>query len=343
DEHLAAIRQGWVTPPFCRARLTPPTTWMVRRWSIVLLAQSRFMFSERDDAGGRSLVLGEIVALANLLETSRRESEIRISAAMRCNLAQEIARAIGETPACTHIPPMDGLLATGADLAASPSSLLAGAILDERSEFDRIFVRDGDWLDVSEASALYLDPYFARSRVWNLISPIYYSRDEANAALDTLVSRLNRCETAAQIREEFSRQPDDLRAAAPLMCRTSGYHYYQADLVQTLESAYLGRAANEAAACLIALHNYRADFGEYPVDLKTLVPDFLARPPIDFAVRRPLRYERRGEGFVLYSIGADGVDNHGRTADEREFSESPWGPDGVDVVFSNIVREPVLE
>ena len=89
----------------------------------------------------------------------------------------------------------------------------------------------------------------------------------------------------------------------------------------------LGRAidARDAIDCdlagtiiMLALEQYRAQTGQYPDSLEELTPAILEEIPSDpFSadgfVYRKLADEPLGKGYVLYSIGADGVDNNGAT------------------------------
>jgi hypothetical protein len=78
----------------------------------------------------------------------------------------------------------------------------------------------------------------------------------------------------------------------------------------------------------LALAAYRADHGEYPEKIELLVPKYLAavlddpHDPEGFK----LQYRREGEAYVLWSVGRDGVDDNGRTADDH--------PAGDDVVLN---------
>ena len=89
----------------------------------------------------------------------------------------------------------------------------------------------------------------------------------------------------------------------------------------------LGRAidARDAIDCdlagtiiMLALEQYRAQTGQYPDSLEKLTPAILDDIPsdpfsVDGFVYRKLADEPLGKGYVLYSIGADGVDNNGAT------------------------------
>jgi hypothetical protein len=60
-----------------------------------------------------------------------------------------------------------------------------------------------------------------------------------------------------------------------------------------------------------------------PEKLDELVPQFLAQIPTDPFDGKPIRYARQKTGYVVYSIGRDGIDNHGRINPKRQRSEEP--------------------
>ncbi len=62
----------------------------------------------------------------------------------------------------------------------------------------------------------------------------------------------------------------------------------------------------------LALAAYRARHGNYPEKLDALVPELLPKLPADlFAPGKTLIYRREGDGYVLYSVYKDGVDDGG--------------------------------
>jgi hypothetical protein len=73
-----------------------------------------------------------------------------------------------------------------------------------------------------------------------------------------------------------------------------------------------------------ALVAYRADAGTYPASLGELAPRYIARVPADPFTEQPLHYQRQKDGFLLYSAGANGKDDHGAT-----FDSDPRGDDIV--------------
>ena len=72
-------------------------------------------------------------------------------------------------------------------------------------------------------------------------------------------------------------------------------------------------AVMRAALTACAVERYRLkNSSNFPEQLDQLVPEFLPAVPSDPFDGRPLRYEVRGEGYVIYSVGADLADDHGR-------------------------------
>lgn len=71
-----------------------------------------------------------------------------------------------------------------------------------------------------------------------------------------------------------------------------------------------------------ALGIYEREEGRYPMKLDALTPKYLDKLPDDLYTGQPLVYRPEGKGYVLYSIGANGVDDQG-----RYFNDDPPGDD----------------
>jgi hypothetical protein len=78
-----------------------------------------------------------------------------------------------------------------------------------------------------------------------------------------------------------------------------------------------------------ALAAYHADQGRYPETLAELAPKYLNAIPDDIFSGRPLIYKPEANGYLLYSVGVNGIDDGGRS-----FGDDPPGDDLV-------VRMPV--
>jgi hypothetical protein len=74
------------------------------------------------------------------------------------------------------------------------------------------------------------------------------------------------------------------------------------------------------AKIAVALERYRfAHQNRYPDSLNALVPEYLPAVPEDIFADAPPQYHRRGEGYVLYSIGSDRKDDGGSKKEDEVF------------------------
>jgi hypothetical protein len=77
-----------------------------------------------------------------------------------------------------------------------------------------------------------------------------------------------------------------------------------------------------------ALERYRLKNGRFPSSLSDLVPAFLQSVPHDVIDGKPLRYAcPDGLHFKLYSVGLNGIDDHGAlpgAPEDPKVSSSPW-------------------
>jgi hypothetical protein len=75
----------------------------------------------------------------------------------------------------------------------------------------------------------------------------------------------------------------------------------------------LGRAeARDQCACVaVAMTRFRLDHGTLPGKLDELVPKYLEAIPIDPFDGKGLRMAVKGDRWIIYSVGPDGVDDGG--------------------------------
>jgi hypothetical protein len=65
-----------------------------------------------------------------------------------------------------------------------------------------------------------------------------------------------------------------------------------------------------------SLAAYQRDKGEYPAKLDTLAPAYLAKIPSDIFSGKALIYRPDKKGYLLYSVGMNGLDDGGRSYDD---------------------------
>ncbi len=166
-----------------------------------------------------------------------------------------------------------------------------------------------------------------------LLGTYRQNRDAITARFDEAILR-----AAA---EPFQRPPaSGLQSSNLLLVNT-----FWATVWMMPESADREMLLERSLVLLVALEKHRCENGEYPERLLSLVP-----PLSPLALRDPwsgseFRYRRvpaRGGAaptFLLYSIGADGVDNGGTPA-ANDYSALWSGAAGVDYVISPITPSP---
>ena len=83
----------------------------------------------------------------------------------------------------------------------------------------------------------------------------------------------------------------------------------------------------------LAVERFRLKYGQRPADTAALVPEFLPEVPQDPIDEKPLRYRREANGYVVYSIGANGRDDGGRLgpAEDENSSATAAGNQGIRV------------
>jgi hypothetical protein len=81
-----------------------------------------------------------------------------------------------------------------------------------------------------------------------------------------------------------------------------------------------------------ALAAYQRDHGRYPAELDELAPKYLEKVPDDLFSGGPLIYRLEDKGYLLYSVGPNGMDDGGRWYDD-------W-PSGDDLSVRMPVSEP---
>jgi len=93
-----------------------------------------------------------------------------------------------------------------------------------------------------------------------------------------------------------------------------------------------GMARMQVARTAVAVERYRVATGQLPQDIADLVPTYIETAPLDPFDGRPLRYEKRDGGYVVYSIGPDGTDDGGIERQPKPRGQSEELP--YDVTFT---------
>ncbi|MCC7475565.1 MAG: hypothetical protein IT425_09230 [Pirellulales bacterium] len=108
-----------------------------------------------------------------------------------------------------------------------------------------------------------------------------------------------------------------------------------------------------------ALAVYRAEQGDYPQKLDELVPGVVEKLPVDLYHAKPFVYTKTKDGYLLYTLGENGIDEggshekdnvlEGHTADEMEGTAAeaakqkiPAGADDLSIRVPRLVAKPIV-
>ena len=157
--------------------------------------------------------------------------------------------------------------------------------------------------------------------------------------IETALNKPTRIERLA-ISKALDADLDKLRAKAknpkidpndpPAKIRTEVTEILAAMYLGLLMPAYgkIGGAVDRAeqinrnGIVVAGLAAHFADRKKYPETLADLVPKYLARVPVDVFGDQPVIYKKTDTGYLLYSVGANGVDDGGQL-----LSDEPRGDD----------------
>jgi hypothetical protein len=84
------------------------------------------------------------------------------------------------------------------------------------------------------------------------------------------------------------------------------------------DSAHIAEMRFELTKLSFSLAAYRADHGSFPTRLNELVPKYADKIPEDAFSGGDLHYKPGGDGYELYSVGRNGIDDGGRDTVDKD-------------------------
>ena len=109
------------------------------------------------------------------------------------------------------------------------------------------------------------------------------------------------------------------------------------DRILTL--SHQNKADVQATLTIIATIYFKQVEGKYPDNLELLIEKgYLKELPIDPYSDKPLIYKKTEDGFILYSISEDFIDNGGKHKYSELNKPIPWPQDDGDAVFWPVER-----
>jgi hypothetical protein len=318
-----AVRAGWEEPVNLKTAAYGQNLGnSYDAWATWLLAHSRWALMEPDYATAMEDWMTGL-RLSRQSERQRTGPGIATTAVLRHGIGWQMTCAANEE---TLFPDTFALMQQMDEVlgpAPRASDIVAGERWVRYGFLDAIYVRRGSgWMDVSEATAL-VSQRRAPSRWWNLTSGVFRDYRTACAHIEQTFSGLERYRNASACLA-LPRAAEE--ADGILDCP-----YNWESPAESALRYYHSRAWLDGGLASLALHEYRRRHDSYPDALADLVPEVLPRVPIDYIDGQPLRYRPTSSGYLLYSIGENGLDDGGSD------NEYTYG-DKLDIVFSSLKR-----
>ena len=103
--------------------------------------------------------------------------------------------------------------------------------------------------------------------------------------------------------------------ATPPAANIWEHRFFSRMLLPALENSHrrmaYGQSLVDQATVVCALERYKLAQGQYPDQLATLAPEWIAKLPHDVIGGQPLKYQRTDDQFTLYSVGWNQEDDGG--------------------------------
>jgi len=314
----------------------------IRRWGYLL----------RNPGSGPE---GGVVFLTSLDISGTAEYAIAVDLLGDPDLPPDVVESIREEYAVTDVPFDLVEMMRGDWLSLRDSTVWIARRMPEARSARGALALQGWWANpvIAHILATRLD--------WNAILELLSEgRDDMDAALARPTHLARHAEAARLARAWHAAVPppggktwsaDEILLLLDARRRTKAMASYILDkgvpAFGYLDSLARWQASVELSRTAAALAAWRADrpagAGAYPERLDELVPRYLVEVPIDPFNDLPLRYERRGDGYLLMSVSSDGIDDGG---DGRGgwIIDGEWQTEkylGLDAYPDIVVRVPV--
>ncbi|MBL8889165.1 MAG: hypothetical protein JNL67_04255 [Planctomycetaceae bacterium] len=176
-------------------------------------------------------------------------------------------------------------------------------------------------------------------------------RTMAPVSMLVLPSRKQLAEKATELYdrlEEFIRLHADraevVKLEQELKTLPGGYSLLQIlfpAVLPVYDSTIRVQTHSNAMLAVVAVIRYQRQHGHLPKTLDELVGEFLTEVPLDPLNRLPLRYQIKGEGFVIYSVGVNQTDDGGQAVLVDVDGNGNVVTDQTEAESSELQRRPI--
>ncbi|HEX5447181.1 MAG TPA: hypothetical protein VFW87_25425, partial [Pirellulales bacterium] len=190
------------------------------------------------------------------------------------------------------------------------------AAIDYRASFHRAML--GDRATSMEyfvnPSALGPQAPSAPSALFRPVDQIVYLESMRNVVAAFQTSGPDLSNAVADIENEVTQLANEPLASLRYPISMASFGWIQGGAMSE-NTAIAGR---DSARVALAIERYRLRHGAPPKALDALAPELLPEVPLDPFDGKPLRYRVDEDGYRIYSVGLDGIDQGGQTSAELD-------------------------
>jgi hypothetical protein len=227
-----------------------------------------------------------------------------------------VSEIVNVSERCNYI---DALLVIALD---RPEAMELLGVEPEVGEAAQMFRRVGipafDWDEALKTGNTYYDRL-----VRGMQLPTYAQR---HAAIEELNADIKKRATLRTFDPRGKREIETARAFASVMAALM-----LPSLAKVREGEDLLRQTATNMDVALALYRFKNDQHRYPEQLEQLVPEYLAKMPVDQFNGAPPIYRRTKAGYLLYSVGPNTKDDGGR---------KDGNADDIAVTMDSMIDEP---
>jgi hypothetical protein len=148
----------------------------------------------------------------------------------------------------------------------------------------------------------------ANIAIWRLVL-VHIDEQQTLSSLEQLIAAIDESDRSGDLAKlgiEADRVFDSARASWLLVNRTA-----TPSTTSVIRGCVETRTIVNLTMTALVLERYRIETGAYPPALEALAPDYIDKVPVDPYDNSPLRYQKTGDQFLLYSISDNLTDDHG--------------------------------
>jgi len=200
----------------------------------------------------------------------------------------------------------------------------------------RLSFKEVDYLGKQQKENMTNSSLVFKCSPWTVIGITGFLERDLSYFLDCMATNISIIQLPARERLQLSNVNEELVAKG-----RDRYFIMSTHLLPSLSRISVKITENEVrmqlAQTAIAVERFRLAHDRLPASLSEMVPQYLESVPEDPFDGHPIRFKLLEKGYVIYSVGCDGVDDGGKGApmrkEKQKKSSRSKAQETVDIIF----------